>query len=637
MLHEEYHKFTVRQDGEIPLDAVGSPPQTEMGSFLYLGPSTDMADTVSLPRRPRVHEHPRAWHPDLPTTSRPPKKGLDPLHREPTYGALDRTAELLAKLLFGSEDPDVTALSEAVKAKLGITEPLPKPALLSPSLGPSTLTDDLKRSRVSGFLPKVTCPSPFHPRARTVPIAEFQDVPVTETGKRGLSALAPLAGVYPPPSGLTPGGGKMGRPIAGANIQLELPEFDPKNLHEWAEEFAEFLLLTGQSHVDVATKCSLLKRSCKKKFLQKQMKQILKTCSTWAEVLQRLEKTFPVYENDLSVRTRIEELPMLPEFPSAARVSEYVCDLEYLFSRMNVGSYGATEPYLWLMSKILQRTWDDCRATSERKSGTHSYNELVDLLIELALERDNDPHMDKFLKKHLGRGGTPTPERGEGKGPKVPTNANQGGGKGRGHLRAMNEVKPDAGTPPLFCCKPVNDKGGPCHAPDCDRRSTCMLQMKRQHHSKDGKPVTHQDHFRCTITCGYCGKRRHYEDECHIKKHESDKLKRQEAERQKNQTPTRNPRMRIKPVREVARGVAKVDPLTPRGAHQRPLLLPLLPKVTPRSAHRGITLPLREITPRRGDWPRWPSPSWLQGWMSNSLLRNRGAAPKRRTWFSGSS
>ena len=108
------------------------------------------------------------------------------------------------------------------------------------------------------------------------------------------------------------------------NIQLELPEADPKNPPEWAEDFAEFLLLTGQSHVDVATKCSLLKRSCKTKFLQKQVKQIVKTCSTWAEVLQRLKKTFPVYETDLSVRTQIEELPKLPEFLSATRVSEYV-------------------------------------------------------------------------------------------------------------------------------------------------------------------------------------------------------------------------------------------------------------------------------------------------------------------------
>ena len=245
MLHEEYHKSTVGEDGEVPLDALGSLPQTEMGSFLHSGPSTDIAETISLPRRPRVHEHPRAWHPDLPTTSRAPEKSLDPIHPEPTYGALDRTAKLLAKLLSGSEDPDVTALSEAVKAKLGITEPLPKPALLSPSPGWGTLADDHKRSRVSRLRPKVTCPSPFGPHARAVHIAELQDVPVTETEKRGLSALAPLAGVSPHPSGLTPRDGKIGRPIAQANIQLELPEFDPKDLPEWAEEFAEFLLLTG--------------------------------------------------------------------------------------------------------------------------------------------------------------------------------------------------------------------------------------------------------------------------------------------------------------------------------------------------------------------------------------------------------
>ena len=389
--------------------------------------------------------------------------------------------------------------------------------------------------------------------------------------------------------------------------------------------------------VVVATKCSLLKRSCKKKFMQKQVKQIVKTCYTWTEVLQRLEKTFPVYETDLSVRTQIEELPMLPEFPSAARVSEYVCDLEYLFPRMKMGSYGATEPHLWLMSKIPQRTLDDCRATFERKSRTHSYDELPDLLIELALERENDSHMEKFLKKHLGRGGTSTPERGKEKGPKKPTNANQGGGKGRGNLRAMNEVKRGTDTPPLFYCKPVNDKGGPCPAPDCSHRSSCMLQMKRQQHTRDGKPVTHQDHFRCTITCGYCGKRRHYEDECHIKKRESDKLKRQKAERQKTQTPTRNPQNEDKGGKGGGKGAGKGGPPNPRGAHQRPLQLPLPPQVTPGSARRGITLPLRGRTPRRGDWPGWPSPSWLQGWMSSSLMRSRGAAPKERTWFSGSS
>ena len=105
----------------------------------------------------------------------------------------------------------------------------------------------------------------------------------------------------------------------------------------------------------------------------------------------------------------------------------------------------------------------------------------------------------------------------------------------------MNEVQPKAGTPPLFFCKHVNDKGGPCHAPDCDHRSSCMLQMKRHLHTKDRKAVTHHDHFRCTITCGYCCKLCHYEDECQKKKRESDKHKRREAECQKTQTRSRTP------------------------------------------------------------------------------------------------
>ena len=92
---------------------------------------------------------------------------------------------------------------------------------------------------------------------------------MTETEKKGLTALAPLAGRPCTPSDLTTGDRKSGKPIAQANIQLEVPEFDPKILPQWAEEFAEFLLLNGQCHVSVATKCSLLKPSCKKKFFGK--------------------------------------------------------------------------------------------------------------------------------------------------------------------------------------------------------------------------------------------------------------------------------------------------------------------------------------------------------------------------------
>ena len=97
------------EDGEEPLDPGGSPLYTYMGSYPHSGPPTDLVDTVSLPRRPRGP----VWLSELPITSRRPEVCpayvKAPHLPEPTHGALDRTAELLAKLLSGSEDPDVTA------------------------------------------------------------------------------------------------------------------------------------------------------------------------------------------------------------------------------------------------------------------------------------------------------------------------------------------------------------------------------------------------------------------------------------------------------------------------------------------------------------------------------------------------
>ena len=84
-----------------------------------------------------------------------------------------------------------------------------------------------------------------------------------------------MAWLRSPPSGGTgdPGVPRRGtKAISTVNLQIELPEFDPKPLPEWAEEFSEFLLLTGQQHADVRTKCTLIKKSGKKKFLQRQVK-----------------------------------------------------------------------------------------------------------------------------------------------------------------------------------------------------------------------------------------------------------------------------------------------------------------------------------------------------------------------------
>ena len=79
MLHEEYHESIRGEDGEDLIKAQGSPPQTNMYSYYYSGPATDLADTASLPRSPRGNPWPTfstppwdgpTWRPDLPKTTR---------------------------------------------------------------------------------------------------------------------------------------------------------------------------------------------------------------------------------------------------------------------------------------------------------------------------------------------------------------------------------------------------------------------------------------------------------------------------------------------------------------------------------------------------------------------------------------
>ena len=114
----------------------------------------------------------------------------------------------------------------------------------SMSQGVELLTREVKSCRGIRSSPMDTCPSPFHPRARTVPVCSVGGTTEAEMKGYGLAALAPLATVYPSaPSGGTGDPGVPGRgtkAVATANLQIKLPEFDPKNPPEWARRFPSF-------------------------------------------------------------------------------------------------------------------------------------------------------------------------------------------------------------------------------------------------------------------------------------------------------------------------------------------------------------------------------------------------------------
>ena len=156
--------------------------------------------------------------------------------------------------------------------------------------------------------------------------------------------------------------------IATSKIVVNLHEFTGKDLREFAQNFGRFLQMTGQTHASGRVKCDLLLQFCKTKYLEKQVKQNVTKSATFADVLIALERQYPPYETDLSIRAEIQNLAVLPNNPKPGRVSELLADLDHLSGRLTPGSYSSDDLLFWLVAKLPPELWDECRSTTERKA-----------------------------------------------------------------------------------------------------------------------------------------------------------------------------------------------------------------------------------------------------------------------------
>ena len=289
---------------------------------------------------------------------------------------------------------------------------------------------------------------------------------------------------------------------------MNLPEFTGKILSEFAENFGRFLRITGQTHASGRVKCDLLLQCCKTKYLEKQVKQIATKSATFADVLVALERQYPTYETNLSIRAEIQNLAVLPNNPKPARISELLADLDHWVGRLTPGSYGSDELLFWLVAKLRPELWDECRSTAERKARALNYKDWSVLLLELALEKESDQHLNACRPGRGGSGSHGTgyqgPRPGQGTTPK--------------HTRIMGNVQE------LFWCDARDEHGHLQHAPDCDQRDCFVVQGKKQETNTGAKPKM-PDHYSCTITCAFCGKRKHYEDECYHRQRLSAEVK----------------------------------------------------------------------------------------------------------------
>ena len=85
---------------------------------------------------------------------------------------------------------------------------------------------------------------------------------------------------------------------------------------------------------------------------------------------------------------------MLPNDPKPGRVSELLADLDPGARRLRPGSYSSDDLLFWLVAKLPRELWDECRSTAERKARALHYEDLCVLLLELALEKESDQHLN---------------------------------------------------------------------------------------------------------------------------------------------------------------------------------------------------------------------------------------------------
>ena len=184
--------------------------------------------------------------------------------------------------------------------------------------------------------------------------------------------------------------------IATSKIVVNLPEFTGKDLSEFAENFGPFLRLTGQTHASGRVKCDLLLQCCNTKYLEKQVRQIVTSSATFADALVASERQYPTYETDLSIRAEIQNLPVLPNNPKPGRVSELLAELDHWAGGLTPGSYSSDDRLFWLVAKLPRELWDQCRSTAERKARSLRYEDLCVLVLELALEKESDQHLNNY-------------------------------------------------------------------------------------------------------------------------------------------------------------------------------------------------------------------------------------------------
>jgi len=116
--------------------------------------------------------------------------------------------------------------------------------------------------------------------------------------------------------------------------------------------FSRWLRLTGVECLPVENQIDWLIESCNPK-TRKVVSDLAKThIGDLKKILLEMSKLYPQIENDITIRTKIDNLPVLPASPEPQQIAHLLLELENLFAQMSPAAITDQDKFLILIKRL---------------------------------------------------------------------------------------------------------------------------------------------------------------------------------------------------------------------------------------------------------------------------------------------